>query len=254
MLAAFDLDGTLHCQDSGNDATSLGELAIALRDQRTFTVLVTGRSLDEVMELQQIMSCLVVDAIIANSGTQVYFRQAESFVLDSAYAARAGASIPESDREIISGLFLSISAVTLQEKRHQFPGKLAFYVKTEGLLPLRALLMKVKVRYPFYEYLISYNPVERGYHYIDVHSKGCTKLAGLRFVAASVGVAEENILYFGDNGNDLPCFMALSRTAVIETYMDQLYWDAAGFDWASVMRLKRGGGASILQAFREMTR
>ncbi|GAB2896639.1 hypothetical protein GCM10027046_27630 [Uliginosibacterium flavum] len=252
MLVAFDLDGTLHCRDAEDEGGALAELADCLRDRGAFTVLATGRSLEETLELDQIMNCLPVDAIVANSGAQVYFGQSVGFMQDASFAARPGAEMPDSDRFALIALFLGNASVTLQEERHQFPGKLAFYVRTEALAQLRALVNEAKTYYPAYEYLVSYNPPDRGFHYFDVHPRQSTKLAGLWYVADVFGVVEENIIYFGDNGNDLPCIRGLRRAAIIDTYLDELRKDADGFDWHGVMQLRRGGAATMVQALREM--
>lgn len=251
MLVAFDLDGTLYCRDAEEEGEVLAELADCLRSRGAFTVLATGRSLEETLELDQIMTRLAVDAIVANSGVQVYFRQPEGLVLDVSFASKPEAVIPDLDRFALITLFLGNAAITLQEDRHQFPGKLAFYVNAEALGQLRALINQAKTCCPAYEYLISYNPPDRGYHYFDVHSLQTTKLAGLRYVADAIGVAEENVVYFGDNGNDMPCIRALRRTVIVDTYLDELRKDVDGFDWRDVIRIRRGGAATALKVLRE---
>ena len=100
--------------------------------------------------------------------------------------------------------------------------------------------------------MISYNPEDRGYHYFDVHPKGSTKLAGLRYLAGAVGVAEKEIVYFGDNGNDLPCIRAFERTVVVNTYLDELRKDTEDFDWGGVVQLTRGGATAIVGALKVM--
>lgn len=251
-LVAFDLDGTLHYRDAGDEKEMLSELADYLHDTGALTLLVTGRSLQETQELDQIMTCLPVHAIVANSGAQVYFAQPKEFMLDASFEARNGSVIKASDYFALKALFLGNASITLQGDHHQFLGKLAFYVMTEALEQVRILVTEAKKCFPAYEYLISYNPPDRGYHYFDIHPQQSTKLAGLRYVANVVGVTDENIIYFGDNGNDLPCFRALRRTVIVDTYLDELRKDAEDIDWRGVMLLQRGGAASIVQALRAM--
>jgi len=252
MLVAFDLDGTLHSHDGVDDDAALGELADYLTDRGVFTVLATGRSLGQTLELRQIMESLPVDAIVANCGAQVYFRQQANFVPDTTFSTRPGATITESDRSALGGFFSGNASVWLQEDRHQFPGKLSFYVRAEAIKSLRALISEARMHYPAFEYLISYNPEDRGYHYFDVHPKDSTKLAGLLHIAGVVDVAESEIVYFGDNGNDLPCIRAFERTAMVDTYLDDLRKDTEDFDWSRVLKLQYSGAAPILSALKEM--
>lgn len=252
MLVAFDLDGTLHFQGAEGDVSALNELADYLRSKDVFTVLATGRSIAETLELKYIMDQLPVGAIVTNGGAQVYLRQGGSFVPDVSFSCPPNAIIDDVSRSVFSGLFTEESLIWLQEDRHQFPGKLSFYVRPEAVIRLRSRIAEVRALYPTFEYLITYNPEERGYHYFDVHPEESTKLAGVRHLARAVGVADEDVVYFGDNGNDLPCIRNFQCSALIDTYLDDLQMDAKDLNWTRVMKLKRGGAAAIVDALKEM--
>lgn len=252
MLVAFDLDGTLYVPGGVEDSKALDALADHLRTTKAVTVLATGRSLDETLALQPIMAQLPVEFIVANCGAQVYLRREGAFVHDPSFSCRPGNTIPDGVRSELSELFLSNELITLQEARHQFPGKLSFYLRVEALSRLRELIAKARANHPTYEYLISYNSADRGYHYFDIQSPKSTKLAALQFLAGTLMVEEEDVVYFGDNGNDLPCIRTFRRAVIIDTYLDELSRDTRNFDWARVVQLPRGGAAALLGALKEM--
>jgi HAD superfamily hydrolase (TIGR01484 family) len=252
MLIAFDLDGTLHPSCGDNEAESLGKLADYLSSRSIFTVLATGRSLNKTLELTQIIERLPIDGIVANSGSQVYLRKNGVFILDRNFSVNPSSTIPQKDRGEICQFFLRSASVWCQESKHQFPGKLSFYIDVEAISTIRKMIVDARVLFPNFEYLISYNNQDRCYHYLDVLTQSATKLAGLRHIALTVGIMEKDILYFGDNGNDLPCIRAFERSVMIKTHLDNLQKDTKDFDWNRVLKLQNSGANSILAALKEI--
>ena len=254
MLVAIDIDGTLIAAEDQDveQKQALTDLGSLVDRRGARIVLATGRSLAQTLELVDLVRRLPLFGIVANGGAEVFTSSDGRFERQADYEASVGETLEPQCREELRRMFAAEGAVWLQEPERQFPGKLSFYVRADAVPTLRARIAHARGLFPACDFLLSYNEPAKGYHYFDVQSKWATKYTALQFVARRIGVSVLDMIYFGDNGNDVPCLRHIPRSYLIETHLESLRQDGHEIDWDRIRVLDSPGARSIVQVLRSV--
>ncbi len=186
-MAVCDIDNTL----TGDD-DALGELMGLLKEHRSelgFGV-VTGRTIDEIIQIFEEHRMVVPDVIISSVGSRIYYRF-KSFP-DRGWQTHISKNW---DREKIKSVLDRFDFLTYRDEPFQNPHKIG-YVMEEGkdrMARIHEALMEKRCRY---------NLVHSHNRYLDVLPLRASKGKAIRYLSYKWEIPIGNIVVCGDSGSD----------------------------------------------------
>jgi mannosylfructose-6-phosphate phosphatase len=212
-ILVSDIDGTLVGDDD-----ALARFASWWGEHRDGHRLIyaTGRHLPSVERLVAASDLPEPDAVISAVGTEVHDGSGRSW---PGWRERLEPWDAEAVRHVLHGL----PALRLQADEAQTPVKVSFdavSLDAQGLAEVEATLAAADL-----PAIVVYSQDR----FLDVLPAAAGKGQAARFVAATWGVAPDDVLAFGDSGNDAELFRCGFRGTIVANALPEL-WAAVGGD------------------------
>lgn len=205
-----DIDGTV-----AGDSKSLKEFKKYLQNikNKIFLVYATGRNMQEYKEIGKRDNLPLPDALILNTGADVYFYDKGAFrhnklwnkIIDS----------PDWNNQKILDLLKSVREITPQENIQKY--KVSFYIeygkeetaKEKAKEILRTNRIKANV-------IISHGV------YLDVLPANCDKGKAALFLIMEKKIRKKDVVVAGDSENDLDLFYAFDKGIVVANALENV--------------------------------
>lgn len=206
LLLCCDLDRTVlpnGQQEESPQARPLFKM-IAQRPEVTLAY-VSGRDKSLLLEAMHNYDLPTPDYAIGDVGTTIYEIHDDQWQPLKAWQEAIAPDWAGLQHDELASLFIGIDSLTLQEAEKQNTFKLSYYApedtdRDELLAAMNACLQQHGVRAS----LIWSIDEARHVGLLDVLPRRATKQHAIRFLMAHTGFKEENTLFAGDSGNDLP--------------------------------------------------
>ncbi|AKJ64233.1 HAD-IIB family hydrolase [Kiritimatiella glycovorans] len=209
-LLASDMDGTaLPSRDDAAGHRAAKALARALHASPSTTfACVTGRSLALALEALNRYPLPRPRYIAGDVGTTVHEYREGAWSENPDYAGQMQRAMGGVRAADLAHLADDLTGLSLQEPEKQARWKCSFYVDAqcshqkvcdEVRRVLRGKGAQVQLVYS--------RDLTDGTGLIDLLPSGVTKDTAVRFLRRRLGVADENLVYAGDSGNDLAAFL-----------------------------------------------
>lgn len=211
-MFATDLDGTLiPLPEMAEKERLVAQINERLDQSKLPTVYVTGRHLSLALEGIADAGLQRPDYFITDVGTQVFSRDGGEWKLVEEYANALSQQWSGEERRILLTIASSFIELELQEHEKQSRYKLSFYGKPTFLRDKNGAVDRFRQtldqsRIP-YQLICSLNP-ENTLALVDLLPPAASKFSALSVVADTCGITIDEILYFGDSGNDLAVFIS----------------------------------------------
>jgi|GEM_PF-2097246 len=249
---ALDIDGTLLSQNNQFDIEDMYRLVKFASISNLKIILATGRSIEETENLKEILDILDVQAIVTNCGMELYCRNVSKFEFETGYHNQLNSRVEEFDRDTIFSTLKQIGTIYPQEEEHQFPLKISFYTSDADLKYNQQLINEYRKEISGIDFLFTYNQAEKGFHYLDVQPHFATKLSGIAYYLNKNDSTLDDVIYFGDNGNDVPCFRKIALSAIIKTHLTNMHSYYSDVPWESIESVNSVGAGDILKTLERI--
>ncbi len=206
LLLCCDLDRTLLPNGSQEESPQARSLFRRLAQHPQLTLAyVSGRNKALLLEAIHDYDLPPPDYAIGDVGTSIYEIHGGQWHPLRAWEREIAADWAGNRHDDLVSLFKDINSLTLQEAEKQSVFKLSYYLpenteRDELLAEMHACLRQNGLRAS----LIWSIDEARHVGLLDVLPHRATKAHAVRFLMACTGFKEENTLFVGDSGNDLP--------------------------------------------------
>lgn len=211
-MFASDLDGTLiPLAEMDEKERLVSQINARLAQSKLPIVYVTGRHLSLALEGIADAGLQQPDYFITDVGTQVFAKDGGEWKLVEEYANALSQQWSGEERKKLLTIASSFIELELQEHEKQSRYKLSFYAKPEFLKDASGAFDSFKQtlnesQIP-YQLISSLNP-ENNLALLDLLPPSASKFSALSVVADTCSIPSNEILYFGDSGNDLAVFLS----------------------------------------------
>ncbi len=221
-ILATDLDRTL----LPNGSWEADESAITLFNEltekhNTLVIYVTGRNLDLTEKAIQQYGVRRPHYLCGDVGTTIRKYENGQWHDDQGWVAHVKRTSPRWDAPSIQRAVAEVEGIREQEAEHQNQFKQSYYVDHEQK---DAVLQRVEalIKDKFDEVIVYSFDSQDGKGLLDFLPNSATKQTALEYVAASFGVAKEEVVFCGDSGNDIFPLTAGFRGVLVRNADDQL--------------------------------
>ncbi|HEB94149.1 MAG TPA: HAD-IIB family hydrolase [Gammaproteobacteria bacterium] len=228
LLLCCDLDRTLLSNGSQEESPQARPLfrAVARHPQLTLAY-VSGRDKSLLLEAIRDYDLPPPDYAIGDVGTSIYEFHGDQWIPLKAWEKEIAPDWSGNRHDDLVTLFKDIDNLTLQEAEKQSAFKLSYYVpgKTERdelLAEMHARLRQNELRAS----LIWSIDEARHVGLLDVLPHRATKVHAIRFLMARTGFKEENTIFAGDSGNDLPVLTSGLKAVLVHNARREVYEEA----------------------------
>lgn len=217
LLLCCDLDRTLLPNGSQEESPQARSLfrAVARHPQLTLAY-VSGRDKSLLLEAIRDYDLPPPDYAIGDVGTSIYELHGDQWTPLRAWEKEIALDWAGNRHDDLVSLFKDIDRLTLQEAEKQGAFKLSYYVpedtERDGLLAeMTAFLRQNELQASLIW------SVDEGRHVglLDVLPHRATKVHAIRFLMARTGFKEENTIFAGDSGNDLPVLTSGLKSVLV---------------------------------------
>ena len=212
-----DLDGTLIPLEANEpNGSDLRTLATELSRNDTTIVFCTGRHFASVLQAIRQFQLLDPDWLICDVGTTLRRRVSnDQFELASEYGEHLAEKTDGVTGEALRSTLASIAGLRLQEDEKQGRFKLSYYADANLLNEcVSAIQDKLNESNAPFSIISSIDPFN-GDGLIDLLPAGVSKAYATAWWCAHVGVAEAEVVFAGDSGNDYAAFVSGCRTIIV---------------------------------------
>lgn len=221
-LLASDLDGTLIPPDESPDRLrELQDLRRTVQVMELALAYVTGRRLASALRGIERFGLPRPDALACDVGATVYWRRDGTYEPDGEYEDTLRASPGFVEAERVQAALADLTPLRLQDPESQHAFKVSYYVDGP---PSDALLDAIHVRLADegrVRVVASHDPGS-GDGFLDLLPEAAGKANALRRVAARLGLAEEDVVFAGDSGNDKDALLSGVRAVLVGNAPDTL--------------------------------
>jgi hypothetical protein len=208
MLLCTDMDRTLLPNGPQPESPRAREIFRRLTDrEEVILAYVTGRHRKLVENAIRLYQLTTPDYVVSDVGTRLWALEDNQWHLQQDWENEISADWGDYSHDHLIEMFRDLRSLRLQEPSKQNTYKLSYY------LPLQTrrepLLQEMNQRLSdrgIRASLIWSIDEPAGIGLLDVLPAGATKLHAIRFLARRLGVAQDEIIFAGDSGNDLPVF------------------------------------------------
>jgi len=264
LLLCTDMDRTVipnGCQPEHPEARKLFRRFCARPE--VCLVYVTGRHRQLVEQAVAEFALPCPDFAITDVGSKIYRREGGSWQSLEGWETQIAADWRGRSHAELSEALTPVTELQLQETEKQSHFKLSYYVPLtveSGMVMqrMRSILTELGVAAS----LIWSVDEPQGVGLLDVLPENATKLHGLRFLQQQLGYADDELLFAGDSGNDLPVLGSAVRSVLVANASDEVRQQARQLvranGHAGTLFLARPGGspfggnyaAGVLQGVR----
>lgn len=220
-ILSLDIDGTLIDNDIEHNVfiNGLIQLSKFCVSKNIEITLVTGRSLEEVYKDHALIDILKPIFIITNCGLDIYKKTKNNYIIVSGYHDVLSLTC---DKELLDCEKLIkkiLPDIKLQEIYRQFKLKKSYYINDSHLKILHNKKKEINELFANTEIIATFCNKEP--HYLDLQHKNTTKYGALSYITKKeLKISLDEVCYFGDNGNDMPCFLNLNKSYLFDRYGD----------------------------------
>lgn len=224
-ILSLDIDGTLINHDMEHDIFIGGliQLSKFCVTKSIEIILVTGRSLEEVYKDHVLKDILKPIFIITNCGMDIYKKTKNNYIRVSDYDEILKLTC---DKELLDCEKLIkkiLPDIELQEIYRQFKFKKSYYIEDHHLRILQNKKQEINKLFANTEIIATF--CNREPHYLDLQHRNTTKFGALNYVIKKeLEISINQVIYFGDNGNDMPCFLNLNKSYLFNFFEEPLKW------------------------------
>jgi HAD superfamily hydrolase (TIGR01484 family) len=222
-ILSLDIDGTLigHHKNNGAFLDELNKLSKFCVKKKIEIIFATGRSLEEVYKDLVLIEILKPIFIISNCGMDIYKRTKNNYIKLRSYEEILNSTCDKellTCEKLITGLFPKMK---IQETHRQFKYKKSYYIADHDLKILQNKKQEINELFVNSEIIVTFCNNEP--HYLDLQHKNATKFGALNFIIKSeLKTSLDEVCYFGDNGNDIPCFLNLNKSYLFNLFEEPL--------------------------------
>lgn len=203
FVIATDLDRTLLPNGNQEYDGSMGIFNKIIKKEKLKLIYVTGRNLKEVRDALIQFHAPLPNFIVAEVGTKLYYKENDKFTEDKEWA-QIIALIKNWNIDNFKEELSVIKNLRIQEKEHQNPFKLSYYIDDLNKSQLIVKEVTKIVKSICKDATIVYSIDEtHNIGLLDILPKSATKLSGLEYIRKKNGFNKEEIVYCGDSGNDI---------------------------------------------------
>jgi len=206
ILLCSDLDRTILPNGPQPESPAARPLLRRLSAHSALTlVYVSGRHRALLQAAIEEYEIPVPDYAVGDVGTTIYRIQGDEWLPWESWQAEIAPDWQGMSGPQLARLFTSIEGLHLQEASKQGAFKLSYYTPAE--FPRAEILAEMERRLQaagVAASLIWSLDEAAGCGLLDVLPAGATKLHAVRFLMKQLGLDEEQVVFAGDSGNDLP--------------------------------------------------
>jgi len=220
-LFAFDIDGTLipEGKHSSDFIQEMSELAIIAQNSCSKIILVTGRSIDEVLSEKYLIEILNPLIIITNCGMEIFTRTNSGHrIKDLDYSKYQEKHDIEELDVCVKYTKTLLPNIKSQVGKRQFEYKKSYFINDLDLKKLKKNKEKLRKLFPNTDFIVSFT--NSLLHNLDIHYTNLNKFGPLDFIMKEYSSHE--VYYFGDNGNDIPCINNLKNSFLFNTFKEKI--------------------------------
>jgi len=224
-ILSLDIDGTLIDYDKNNDVFSyeLAELSKFCNKKKIEIILVTGRSLEEVFKDIDLIEILKPTFIITNCGIDIYKKAKNKYLKLVSYEEILNFTCDKELLDCQQLITYLLPKIKPQEAHRQFKFKKSYYIDDHDLKILQNKKHEINMLYDNSEIVVTFCNNEP--HYLDLQHKNITKFGALNYIIKSeLKTHLDEVCYFGDNGNDMPCCLNLNKSYLFNHFERPLRW------------------------------
>jgi mannosylfructose-6-phosphate phosphatase len=189
-MLATDLDGTFI-----GDEQAMHTLWRDLDDAGVLVVFATGRHLSSIEKFYaEFHTTRRADSCVAMVGTEIWHRRKDGYALDESWRTLLSESW---DRSEVTAIVSEVPNVELQPKEWQSPLKASYYLESAPESQITEIHGRLATRG------IDAKIVYSAGRFLDLLPPGSGKGEAVKYLAAALNVALEDVVTAGDTGNDL---------------------------------------------------
>lgn len=228
MLLCTDLDRTVLPNGSQPESPQARPLLrrLAARPEVTLAY-VSGRNLALLQQAVDDYDIPVPDFAIGDVGTSIYRIEGGAWSPWQAWSDEIARAWHGVTHDGLATLFADIAELRLQEPGKQSAFKLSYYVPLGA--DIEALLDRMDARLEaqgIHATLIWSIDEPAGTGLLDILPSSATKLHAVRFLMACEGFAEEETVFAGDSGNDLPVVASSVPAVLVRNASEEVVTEA----------------------------
>jgi sucrose-6F-phosphate phosphohydrolase len=206
VLLCSDLDRTILPNGPQPESPQARELLVCVAGRPEVTlVYVTGRHEALIHDAISEFQIPEPDYAVGDVGTTIYDVRNGTWTLDQAWSDEISPDWRGKSHDQFVDILKDVAGLELQESEQQNSHKVSYYA--EETADLERLLPAVRERLAPHGVRASLIwSVDEAKHVglLDVLPESATKLHAIRFLMAQKGFSEEETVFAGDSGNDLP--------------------------------------------------
>ncbi|MBN1412828.1 MAG: HAD-IIB family hydrolase [Spirochaetales bacterium] len=204
-----DIDGTLL-----GDPAGLGELnRYLLKNRKKFYIVyATGRALDEYLHIKEPEGLIDPDALILNTGSDIYTLKGKNYILDTGWHKLLE---PGWEKDRIDDFIRTTGMIIPQNKSH--PYKLSYYITDPVPESFEEDLKEQLTRIGLKAHLLS----SMGY-YLDILPEKCNKGEAARYHIKNRKIDPDNVIVAGDSENDRELFLFFKKSILVANAQERL--------------------------------
>ena len=245
-ILALDIDGTLidHENNEEKIKKSLKNLGSYVLAKEYIVILCTGRSKEEIYKDCYLINTLSPSYLITNCGMEIFEKQHNNFDVSEDYIKYINSFDERELLKCVDIIIQIIPNIKIQGKNRIFKYKKSYYLEDEELKVLKENLKDINKKFKKIDIIVTFR--SEGSHYLDIQHSKITKFGALDFVAKKNKVINNDIYYFGDNGNDIPCIINLHNSFLFSTYKNKIKW-FYNLDEPNIFLADKPGSDSIIK-------
>jgi HAD superfamily hydrolase (TIGR01484 family) len=222
-ILSLDIDGTLIDKNIDHNVfmDDLIELSKFCVNKKIEITLVTGRNLEEVYEDRALLDVLKPIFIITNCGMNISKKVNGNYITLSGYEEILSLTCDKELLECEKFIKNILPEIKIQEIYRQFKFKKSYYIEDRHLRILENKKKEINELFAKTEIIATF--CNREPHYLDLQHISTTKFGALNYVIdKELQISLNEVIYFGDNGNDMPCFLNLNKSYLFNFFEEPL--------------------------------
>lgn len=225
MILAIDIDGTLIPNSvAAANAEGIKKFREVVKDLGAILVYPTGRTFEMTCEAIGEFFLPRPDFLITDNGSVLYSRDGDGWVEDLKYRDMLIKNNSDFDREKIVKILDKLSYLQEQEADKQNKLKASFYTdldkqSVETVGSVKKILESNNIKDVK---LIYAQNLRNNVGLLEILPDNISKLTGIEYLIELAGASRKNIIFAGDEGNDLDVFASGIKSILVNNARDEI--------------------------------